>query len=117
LSGNAGKFLKLSGREKLLLLEAVILHLWIGLILKALPFRWIPRLFASPQFPVGCLQSAVLGQQSELLDSIRAAIGRAGKVSPWRNKCLVSSLAGRCMLKRRKISSEISLGMAKDADG
>ena len=42
---------------------------------------------------------------------------RAGKVSPWKNRCLVSSLAARCMLRRRKITSQLSLGVAKDAGG
>jgi len=57
------------------------------------------------------------GRQTELIDFIRRAIQQAGKVSPWKNRCLVSSLAGRCMLRRRKIESEVSLGVAKDAGG
>ena len=94
--------------EKLLFLEAFLLHLWVGLLLKVVPFRWIPRLFASRQ-------SAVGSQQSAIVENIRDAVQRAGQVSPWRNRCLVSSLAGRCMLRRRQINSQIHLGIAKNA--
>ena len=96
--------------EKLLFLEAFLLHLWVGLLLKVVPFRRIPRLFASRQ-------SAVGSQQSAIVENIRDAVQRAGQVSPWRNRCLVSSLAARCMLRRRAINSQIHLGIAKNAVG
>jgi hypothetical protein len=104
------KFKKLTFRERMLFAEALALHLWVGLLLKFIPFRWIPRLFSSPQSTVG-------SQQSGLIDMLRDATGRASGVSPWKNRCLVSSLAGRCMLRRRKIPSQLSLGVAKDAGG
>jgi hypothetical protein len=106
----AGKFSKLTGRERMLILEALILHLWVGLMLKVIPFRWIPRVFANHQ-------SAVLSPQSAIVELMKDAIGRASGVSPWKNKCLVSSLAGRWMLRRRKILSQLSLGVGKDAGG
>jgi hypothetical protein len=110
LSGRADKFLKLSGREKMLFLEAVVLHLWIGLLLKVIPFRRIPRFFASPK-------SKVESPDAKVIERIRDAVARANRVSPWRNRCLVSSLAGRCMLRSRRIQSQISLGVAKGSDG
>ena len=90
--------------------EAVVLHLWVGLLLKVIPFRWITRLFSS-------LQSPVFSHQSEDIALIKRAIGRANIVSPWKNRCLVSSLAGRGMLRSRKIDSQLSLGAAKNVDG
>ncbi|MZQ48936.1 MAG: lasso peptide biosynthesis B2 protein [Bacteroidales bacterium] len=111
------RFLEVSGPERRLFLEALILHMWIGLLLKAVPFRWIPRLFSSPQSAVHSRQSIVGSPQSAVIEMIRDAIKRASGVSPWKNKCLVSSLAGRCMLRRRSINSQISLGMARDTDG
>jgi hypothetical protein len=104
------RFFRLSNSERLLFLEAVMLHLWIGLLLKLIPFRDIPRLFDNPQ-------SSVISPDSSLLKSIRNAIQRAEKVSPWKNKCLISSLAGRCMLRRRKIKSQLSLGLGKNGEG
>ena len=94
----------------MLFLEAVVLHLWIGLLLKVIPFRRIPRFFASPK-------SKVESPDAKVIELIRDAVARANLVSPWKNRCLVSSLAGRCMLRSRRIQSQISLGVAKDADG
>ena len=121
------KYLVLTGREKWLFTEAVLLHLCIGLLLKVVPFRWIPRLFSSRQSAIGNRQFGtptreeaqsrhiVAGRQSEVIEMIRGAIQRAGKVSPWRNRCLVSSLAGRYMLRRRGIRSHLSLGVVRVA--
>ncbi len=94
----------------MLFLEAVVLHLWIGLLLKVIPFRRIPRFFASPK-------SKVESPDAKVIERIRDAVARANRVSPWRNRCLVSSLAGRCMLRSRRIQSQISLGVAKGSDG
>jgi len=104
------KYHLLERKEKFLFLEALALNLWVGLLLKIIPFRWIPGLFSSPQSAVGSRQPAVI-------ELIRDAIQRAEKVSPWRNKCMVSSLAARCMLRRRKIESQLSLGVAKNDAG
>lgn len=104
------KYNLLQRKEKFLFLEALVLHLWVGLLLKVIPFRWIPRIFSSPQSAVGT-------QQSGDLQLIKSALLRAGRVSPWMNRCLVSSLAARRMLNRRKISSRLSLGVAKSANG
>lgn len=120
----------------MLFIEAVALHLWVGLLLKVVPFRRIPGLFSSPQFEIpteekSCTRSvgredqsrtptvgtAVGSRQSEVIELVKFAIQRAGKVSPWRNRCLVSSLTGRCMLRRRKIGSQLSLGVAKNPEG
>lgn len=87
--------------------EACFLQLTIGMLLKVIPFRWIPRLFASPK-------SKVQSPNSEVIELIRIAIQRAGGVSPWRNRCLVSSLAAKRMLSRRKIPSVLSLGLSKN---
>ena len=104
------KFGELPWKEQLLFSEAYFLHLTTGLILKVIPFRWIARVFSSRQSSVG-------SPQSEVVELIKTAIGRASKVSPWRNRCLVSSLVGRCMLRRRKIGSQLSLGVAKNPEG
>ncbi len=104
------KYSRLTFREQLLFQEALLLHIWIGMLLKVVPFRRIPRLFSGPQ-------SSVFSPQLKIIEMIRAAISRAGGVSPWKNRCLVSSLAARCMLKRRKIKSQIYLGLAKGFNG
>lgn len=104
------KFIRLSGREKMLFLEALLLHLLVGLLLKIIPFRRIPGLFKSRQ-------PAISSQQPELVQHVKDAVIRAGRVSPWKNRCLVSSLSARRMLNRRHIISKLSLGVAKNSGG
>lgn len=137
------KFGELSRKEQLLFSEAFFLHLSTGLILKVIPFRWIPRMFSSRQSetPVtaksltgsagkedqsstrtcpdahGSAGTAGSGLRSELIEPVKTAVQRAGRFSPWRNRCLVSSLVARRMLSRRKIPSRLSLGVAKDTGG
>ncbi len=144
------KFCALERNEKLLFCESFLFHLYVGLLLKVVPFRQIPSLFrnrsrppSGPQIPdqpagvpgrqpetpaktksrtrsVGAEDHSrypVTEQQVKMIEKIRVAVQRTGWVSPWRNRCLVSSLAARCMLRRRKIGSELSLGVAKDPKG
>jgi hypothetical protein len=98
------KFLILSARKKLLFCEALLLQLIAGLILKVVPFRIIPRIFALPP--------GLRPQVSPLISlDIKQAIILANRISPWKNRCLVQSLAARWMLNRRRIHSELSLGV------
>jgi len=103
-------FMSLSRMEKAMFLEALSYQLWVGLILKIIPFRQIPRLFANPV-------TLTPHHQPGTLSGIRGATQRASRISPWRNRCLVQSLAARCMLKRRRINSELSLGVLLDQNG
>ena len=118
------KFLSLSVQERQLFLEALVLQLWIGLMLKIIPFRWIPKLFSGKIQGTGYTvqgtrnkEPGILNFELETLPLIKTAIQRASKISPWRNKCLIQSLAARRMLNRRKIQSMLSLGVAKGENG
>jgi len=115
----ASKFFALSPRERTLFLEAALQHFWAGLVLKIVPFRRIPRLFSDtrPEELPGLAAEDLYRQQQEVTGLITRAVRQAAYVSPWKNRCLVSSLAARCMLRRRKIFSQLSLGMARDKDG
>jgi hypothetical protein len=98
------KLLALSYRDKLLYSEALLLQFISGLILKLVPFRKITRLFALP---------SRLTSHISLLKSqeIKQAIIITSRLSPWKNKCFVQALAGRWMLNRRGIDSQLSLGV------
>ena len=111
------KFVELSWNEQLLFSEALFLQLSIGFILKVIPFRWIPRLFTGSQ-STSNRQSPIANQSphASRLYQIKAATQRASLISPWRNKCLIQSLAARRMLNRRNIPSQLSLGVAKGRD-
>lgn len=111
--------------------ESLLMHLLIGLLLKIVPFRRIPGLFSSMQSEAQTqekLRTGNAGKEDQSLRNspdplpdviwlIKEAVARAGRVSPWKNRCLVSSLAARCMLNRRNIPSTLSLGMARQQGG
>jgi hypothetical protein len=121
------KFGELSWNEQLLFSEAYFLQLTIGLVLKIIPFRWIPKLFSNKaqdtRFKVQGTRNPEPGTRNPehgtwspepgTLALIKTATQRVSRISPWKNKCLVSSLAARLMLRRRKIQSQLSLGVAK----
>jgi hypothetical protein len=110
------KFLDLTGWNKLLLVEATLFQLLTGIILKLVPFRVIPRLFALPSR----LTSHVSPLTSHLSHlkaiEIKKAILTTSRLSPWKNKCLVQSLAARWMLNLRSIPSRLSLGVTLQED-
>ncbi len=97
------KFLRLTGREKKLFIEAVF-FLFFSKVFLFLPFRicvkWIE--------PSG--KTRKKADEKKLIE-IRKAIRRADKLSFWKNVCLVKSVAARFMLQRRKIGSEMYLGL------
>jgi hypothetical protein len=101
------KYSALSRREKHLFLEALFDQLWAGLIIKLVPFKYIPGLYA------GETQNSIK-EETNVVMEVKKAIEQAGIVSPWKNRCLVQSLAARSMLNRRRIQSQISLGVTHD---
>lgn len=107
------KFSKLTFREQLCFSEALFLQLAVGLLLKVVPFRKIPGLFAG-QGGTTDVSGPVSEVNGLTLEQVKQATWRAGRISPWKNKCLVQSLAARRMLNRRKIGSQLSLGLAKN---
>lgn len=106
VKGKIRCYLRIAPVEKRLFLEAFFVHIWVWFILLFIPFRRIPELFSNSG-------SKVKENNLLKLNRFRSAIRRASDILPFRNRCLVSSLAARLMLKRRKIESEISLGVAK----
>jgi hypothetical protein len=107
------KFGTLTFREQLCFSEALFLQLAVGLLLKVVPFRKIPGLFAGQR---GMTEASGIGSEAagHTLEQVREATRRAGRISPWKNKCLVQSLAARRMLNSRRIGSKLSLGLAKN---
>lgn len=111
------KFLSLTGTEKILLAESYFLHLLTGLLLKIIPFNRITKIYGKGRNDEKFSPGSTLHRTRLNACLIREATRRASLFSPWQNKCLVSSLAARVMLRRRKIDSDIFLGVAKDASG
>jgi hypothetical protein len=118
------KFGELSWNEQLMFSEALFLQFIIGMLLKIVPFRLIPRLFTCRIQGTGYKvqgnrnqEPGTRNKENGTNEQIKAAIQRSTPYSPWKNKCLIQSLAARRMLNRRKITSLLSFGVAKSADG
>lgn len=107
------KLLRISWRERLLLLEAVGWLALARLALLIVPFRRIaPRLGRTtgdtlPDDP----RSEQVGQQ------IARAVQVASRYTPWETKCLAQAMAGKAMLRLRRVPSTLYLGLAKDEAG
>ncbi len=107
-----GKLIALSSGERLLYAEAWLQQLYTGLVLKIIPFRRIAVLFA---VNTGRENAADINMITPgILLSIRNAILSTTRYTPWKNRCLVQSLAARRMLNHRRIFSQLSLGLAKE---
>jgi len=104
------KFLHLPAGERMILLEAVVLQMGIWLLLKLVPYKMLPRLFSDTDFKES-------SPETEKLKLIKNAVQRSSGVIRLHNRCLVSSLTARCMLRRRNIPSKISLGVARGSGG
>jgi hypothetical protein len=107
--GRIKKFAALQFPEKKLFLEALFFQLIVGALLKIIPFRKIPGLFPNPSHQFASATTIIQ-------EKIKTAIVSTQHISPWKNKCLVQSLAARWMLSRRKIPSQLSLGIAINQD-
>jgi len=104
------RFLRLPAKEKLLFIEALINCAGVWLLLKIIPFRMVPGLFSGAA-------AADCTAEVAKLHSIRTSIRRASRLFPVRNRCLISSLCARLMLRRRKIPSKIFMGVASGTGG
>jgi hypothetical protein len=115
LAGNSGegrlrKFFSLPGRMKMLALESWVLQLVAGLVLKILPFRKITSLFAT-------VNGNGDPENADLVQDISKALVYTERYSPWKNVCLVESMAARWMLNRRGIPSRCYLGVTTGQNG
>ena len=100
------RFMALSGRERRLFVAE---SLQLALLL---PFRWLsPHLGARmKQAPDTNIPSSM----HTLVSDISQAVNRAAHHIPWKAKCLVQAMAGKFMLRCRKVESTLYLGVAKE---
>jgi hypothetical protein len=97
----------LTGEERRLLLEAVLVSVVIRVALSIMPFRAVRRtlrLFRSFGAP---------GRGSESLEDIGTAVARAGRHVPG-STCLTEALAGEVLLARRGFPVRLRLGVARE---
>ena len=108
-------FLSMPLTMRLLSLEALLFQLIVGLVLKVIPFKKIPVLFSNAGHIASDSQLSAT-RPLHIPEQVKQAIQSTGKFSPWKNKCLVQSLTGRWMLRRRGIYSQLSLGVTLEQD-
>jgi hypothetical protein len=107
------KFFRLSGEDRRLVLEAAV---WLCLARAAvmtLPFRRIASILGRPK------GGLVTEDETSALQAHRVAwaVRRTSCYTPWLSNCLAKAIAGRCMLRRRRIASTLYFGMIKGSDG
>jgi hypothetical protein len=101
------RFLEIPFAEKKLLLEAVCFLFTAKILLFIFPFKFCLRFIKSKYVSNSNLDEAYLTQ-------IKIAIDKANKLAFWKNVCLVNSFTARWMLQRRKIASQLSIGVTHD---
>jgi len=101
------RFFHLSVRKRLVLTEAIVLMVIAKTILLLMPVKAIMKM----SFKTKKTQT---DPDISLLKDIQWAISRADRLSFWKNRCIVQSIAGRWMLQRRGIDSQIIFGIKHD---
>jgi hypothetical protein len=107
------KFVRLSGSDRWLFLEAA---LWLGtaqLAIRLVPFRRIApflgkHMAESPQ--------STGPAHRDFAEQVSWAVHTASRHMPWEGRCLVQAIAAKGMLKLRGFQSTIYLGLAKEGD-
>lgn len=90
--------------------------LWLALartMLLLLPFRKLAPILGKKTLPSADLDDQQPDQHERLL-RIGTAILRAGRRSPWRTECFEQALAGKFMLKVRRMKSIVFFGVGKN---
>jgi Transglutaminase-like superfamily len=100
------KFIRLPRADRGLLVSAVVSVLKARIMLMFVPVREI----LAPVVPR-------TGPESSDVEAARIswAVEAAGRIVPTGGNCLVRAIAGRAMLARRGVSSQIRLGVAKNS--
>lgn len=104
--GAVMKFMSLNAHQRWLLAEAVTFLFSAKVILLLLPLKTVmkTKLSHNKRF-----------RQSDHneLKKIKWALHNADRMALWKNRCLVTSIAGQWMLQRRGIPSQLFFGVAK----
>lgn len=105
-----GTFIKLRFKDKLLVLETFILTAIARVIILIIPFNKIKKHIGIHKKETSF---EIDNTTSQIAFRVGWAVGHVSKNTPWQSKCLVQALTAQRMLKRRKVSSTIYLGVKK----
>lgn len=94
-------------RQRAVAVEALCFLALAGLGLRLFPMqrlmRWLDGGSLSPT-----------PEPTATPEAVRDAVRRAAAVTPWRTPCLAQAVAGKAMLRRRKVRSTLYLGVARE---
>ena len=107
------KFLLLPGRERLLLVQATFLLVVIRVGLSLVPFRMLRRLLVRL---ARADKTSKAPRQSDI-DRVIWALKAAGRTFPLAGTCLTEALAGYALLGRKGYSTDLRIGVTRDAEG
>jgi hypothetical protein len=107
------KFLRRSSRDRLLFLEALACSAWAKLVVHTMPFRWLaPRLGRANRETPASLPAA---QRAAAVD-VSWAVQAVARHVPLRFVCLPQAIAATWMLRRRRVTSTLYLGVSPDPE-
>lgn len=104
------KYLRLTGTERLLLAEAVMLLGMARLAILCMPFR---RLVSYLGVVKATAPPALQPVKYELVSQVSWAVQTAARRVPWQAVCLPQAIAAKLMLRRRGVASALYLGLLK----
>ena len=105
------KFFGLSFAEKISILEAFILTGIVRFSILFIPFNKLARCIGKYKDES---TYSVSDKEKDTICRIAWAVYVVSKRTPWQSKCLVKALTAQIMLRQRKVSSTLYLGVAKD---
>lgn len=102
--------------DRFTLIEAGVLLSLSELAIRLLPFRWIAATLLRQDAGDSARREGASAKRNAR--RVRWAVTCAADRSPFRLECLARALAGRAMLRRRRVPSSLRLGARKgDASG
>lgn len=105
------KFSRISWKDKLLLIQAFFLTGLIRFAILFIHFNKLAKL-------AGKYKEESIQYLSDIerftAKKISWGVNIVSRSTPWESKCLVKALTAQILLKQRKISSTLYLGVAKD---
>jgi hypothetical protein len=106
------QFIRLTGSQRVLLMEAVAMLSGAGVLLRLLPFSRIARRLGAhmSETPDAADQHA-----SQRAREVRWAVELAARNLPWHPVCLPQAMAAKWMLRRRGVESTLYLGVDPSA--
>lgn len=105
------KLFRLSSAERRLVLEAAVLMGIARMVVITMPFRWVASALE------GKSNEEQVEQISGQIKKVAWAVRRTSHYTPWRSNCLAKAIAAKYMLRRRRISNTLYMGMAKNPQG